>query len=382
MRAEPQQTGFEQALSVRLPSRRDERWKWTDLRAALREPMPASAPAVTARAPLLAIDGALEFVFANGHLASAPDSLPDGMQVTREDGDDRLPKEILAGVAHEKAEARHVIRITGTLTQPLHLRFLSEGNGMHHTAIEVILEDGAEASVIESLEGGEGAWFANGLLRFTLGTGASLERLIVQQAGPDAVQIHHATATLAAGAAFTQATLGFGAKLCRLETQLTHQGEGARAVLNGAYLLSGKAHLDNTTDVTHAVPGAVTEELYKGVLTGKSRGVFQGRFFVARDAQQTDARMAHNALLLSDEAEVDAKPELMIYADDVQCAHGNTVGALDEEALFYMRQRGLTEHAARALLIQAFVAGAFDAVASDDLRAALTGLIDSWLEAR
>ncbi|NHK27783.1 Fe-S cluster assembly protein SufD [Parvularcula flava] len=362
-----------------LPSRRDERWKWTDVRAALREEKQPSVQSVSSRAPLLALDQPIEFLFANGHLSQAPASLPDGVTLSR-GGGYPLFRENLPNIATEKAEATYVLTVSGKLDRPIHLRFLSEGSGMHHTSVQVVLEEGAEASVVESLEGGEDAWFANGVMRFTLAKGASLERLILQQANDDAVQVHFAMANLAAEANFTQGTLGFGSKLCRLETQVLHEGEGARAVLNGAYLLSGRRHLDNTTDVGHTVPGCVTEELYKGVLADKGRGVFQGRFYVAKDAQQTDARMAHNALLLSDEAEVDAKPELMIYADDVQCAHGNTAGALDTEALFYMRQRGLTEAQARAMLVQAFVAEAFEHISDDDVKARLTALIETWLD--
>ena len=393
MRPDHQFTEFEKALIATLPggedggvfagglpSRRDERWKWTDLRAALREPKEASTSDIAARKPLLSVAEPLEFVFANGHMAAAPDSLPEGVRLSKDDGDTRVFKETMPNLAAEKAEHTYVLRIDGKLDRPIHLRFLSEGSGMHHTSVEVELADGAEASVIESLEGGQGDWFANGLMRFALGNGASLERLIVQQANESAVTVHHAGVEMGESASFTQGTLGFGAKLARIETQLMQAGEGARAVLSGAYLLSGKSHLDNTTDVSHAVPNCTTEELYKGVLADKSRGVFQGRFYVARDAQKTDARMAHNALLLSDAAEVDAKPELMIYADDVECAHGNTAGALDDEAMFYMRQRGLTEKAARALLVQAFVAEAFLHVSDENISAQLTGLIESWLD--
>jgi Fe-S cluster assembly protein SufD len=149
---------------------------------------------------------------------------------------------------------------------------------------------------------------------------------------------------------------------------VTHPGAGARARLDGLYFLRDRRHADITTVVTHTGIDGATDQLTKGVVDDQARGIFQGRIVVSPGADRTDARMGHHALILSDRAEVDGKPELEIYADDVACAHGNTVGALDEEAMFYARQRGLTEADARALLTAAFLGEVTDRIAHESAR--------------
>jgi Fe-S cluster assembly protein SufD len=156
--------------------------------------------------------------------------------------------------------------------------------------------------------------------------------------------------------------LAFGSKLCAAgNAPVTHQETGAKATLNAAYLCAAGHHADITTEVRHGAPACVTRQLTKGAVLDGGRGVFQGKFFVPRNVgQKTDADMQHNALLLEEGAEVFAKPELEIYADDVECAHGNTSGALEANQMFYMRQRGIAEEEARALLTEAFIAEALE----------------------
>jgi Fe-S cluster assembly protein SufD len=165
-----------------------------------------------------------------------------------------------------------------------------------------------------------------------------------------------------------QAVLATGARRQRLETRVRHGGGGAKARLDGVYLLGDGRHSDQTTEVVHETPDGDTSQLTKGVVRGRSRGVFQGRIVVAKGADRTDARMGHHALILSEQAEVDSKPELEIYADDVQCAHGNTVGQLDEAALFYARSRGIPEDEARAMLTEAFLGEVIDRIAHAEAR--------------
>jgi Fe-S cluster assembly protein SufD len=159
-----------------------------------------------------------------------------------------------------------------------------------------------------------------------------------------------------------------GARLQRHETHVFHPGGGAHVRLDGLYLLAGKRHADLTTVVTHALPDGDTRQLTKGLAKDQARGVFQGRIVVEEGADRTDARMGHHALLLTDGAEIDAKPELEIYADDVSCAHGNTVGSLDENALFYMKARGLPDADARALLMEAFIGEVVDGIEHEAVR--------------
>ena len=162
-----------------------------------------------------------------------------------------------------------------------------------------------------------------------------------------------------------------GARLQRHETHVRHPGGGAEARLDGLYILEAKRHTDLTTVLTHAAPDGTTTQLTKGLVKDQARGVFQGKIVVEEGADRTDARMGHHALLLNDGAEVDAKPELEIYADDVSCAHGNTVGSIDEDALFYIRSRGIPEAEARALLMEAFVGEVVDRIEHEPARDAV-----------
>jgi len=172
------------------------------------------------------------------------------------------------------------------------------------------------------------------------------------------------------GAVLDGFILAVGAGLVRRETRMLMAGEGGEAALSGAYIGRGDALIDNTTFVTHAAENATSQQFFRGVLDDRSRGVFQGKVLVREGAQGTDGQQQHKALLLSDKAEVNAKPELEIYADDVQCAHGATVGALDDDQLFYMRARGLPELQARALLTESFLSEAVEKITHEAVRAA------------
>ncbi|MGD9979932.1 MAG: SufD family Fe-S cluster assembly protein [Hyphomonadaceae bacterium] len=212
---------------------------------------------------------------------------------------------------------------------------------------------------------------------FTLEPSAALTRVVIQT-GAD-LPLSIARARLGAGAKYTQFVLAFGGRLARIESHVSVEGEGAEVTLNGAYLAGGGRHADLTSVIEHKAPGGVTRQLIKGVARKGGRGVFQGKIVVDRGAQKTDARQHHQGLLLEDGAEIFAKPELMIHADDVQCAHGNTAGGLDERALFYMRSRGIPEAEARALLIEAFLAETIPATLPEELRDELSQLMRKWL---
>lgn len=212
---------------------------------------------------------------------------------------------------------------------------------------------------------------------FDLEPGAALTRVVIQT-GAD-LPLSVARVKLGAGAKFTQFVLAFGGRLARIETHVTVEGDGAEVTLNGAYLAGGARHADLTSVIDHKAPNAVTRQLIKGVARKGGRGVFQGKIVVERVAQKTDARQHHRGLLLEDGAEIYAKPELMIHADDVQCAHGNTAGGLDEQALFYMRSRGIPEADARSLLIEAFLMETVPSGLPEELREELGEAIRIWL---
>jgi Fe-S cluster assembly protein SufD len=333
-----------------FPTRRLEGWRWSDLQRVLKTLPPESPPVGLApgQGPFhgLAED---ELLFVNGR---GPDTL-----VLRQAQDEGFYSS--GSSPHgEPVEPRG-----RTLTGALILRFVSDAVGTgHEVCIRLHVPENASATLFESYEGRGSAYFANTLIEIELGAGARLERIVRLDEPADAVSISTSAVRLSAGSAFRQTVLASGARLQRHETHVRHPGQGATAEVNGAYVLRAQRHFDLTTTVTHEGEGGTTRQLIKGVVADESRGVFQGRITVLAGADRTDARMGHHALVLSDRAEVDAKPELEIWADDVQCAHGNTVGSLDENALFYARSRGMTEAQARALLTEAFLGQAVDGI--------------------
>lgn len=215
---------------------------------------------------------------------------------------------------------------------------------------------------------------------FRVAAGARLTRVVLQNA-VDGVILDCVRVTLERGAAFRQFVFAEGARLARIET-IVDAEEGASVELNGLYAAAAGRHADLTSLVTHKGAGGATAQLVKGVADAGGRGVFQGKIVVERCAQKTDARQRHSGMLLSEGAEIFAKPELMIHADDVACAHGNTIGGLDEAALFYLRSRGVPANEARALLTEAFLLEAVPAWLEGEVRAEIEGLVAAWVRAR
>jgi Fe-S cluster assembly protein SufD len=252
------------------------------------------------------------------------------------------------------------------------IRQLADGVG----AFDAISVAAGETRAIHDTPA-SGALAATGR-QINVGQGASVSRVLVQT-GSD-ITLDRAEVEVAESGVFRQFTIALGGRLARLETDVRVVGAGARVELAGIYLAGDGCHADLTSRVEHHGVGAETRQLTKGAVRAGGRGVFQGKFLVGRGAQQTDARQHHQALLLDEKAEVFAKPELEIYADDVACAHGNTAGALDEAALFYMRQRGLPLEAARALLVEAFLIDAIPDWLDHGTRAVALGMIRDWLE--
>ena len=212
--------------------------------------------------------------------------------------------------------------------QVVALDVVSRGDGAHACSVRIAVSPGVRATLLESYRGA-GGYLAQTTLSIDVGEGARLERILLAEEDAEAVAVSQTEVQLAPRAEFVQTTLASGARRQRLETRVHHPGGHAQLRLDGAYLLEAKRHADLTTAVTHEGLDGFTDQLTKGVVRDQARGVFQGRIVVAEGADKTEARMGHHALILSDQAEVDAKPELEIYADDVACAHGNTVGAID-----------------------------------------------------
>ena len=256
----------------------------------------------------------------------------------------------------------------------------NRGDGAHTGTFSLSVGIGKTLVLLESYEG-QGDHVSELDLSIALADGGRLERVLLVDETAGGVLVSRADVTLSPSATFVQTVITSGARRQRIETRVAHPGGGASARLDGVYLLADQRHADITTVVTHAGPHGTTDQLTKGVVRDQARGVFQGRITVKPGADKTDARMGHHALILSERAEVDAKPELEIFADDVACAHGNTVGALDEEALFYAEQRGIPEPEARAMLTEAFVGEVIDRIQHDGAREVVRAWVGERLRA-
>ena len=372
---------FDAFAATGLPHRRMEAWKWTDFKAKLTSVEAAARGAQCA--PLPATDNAV-ITFSAGAVA-LPSSLPNGVKLhERKDAQALGNAEDAPLAAMTAALAGRVggldtliIEVTEHATTPLHIVTKSDRDETNFARVAVIVRPGAHLDLIESHVGGAG--FSSFLIEIGMQEGGSFNRTVLQRGSADEAQAITAIVKLGNASKYTQTALAFGANVARLETRLTHQESGSHARLNGAYLCANGFHADFTSHVRHGAPSSVTRQVTKGAVLDGGTGVFQGKFHVPRTiGQHTDADMQHQALLLEDGAEVFAKPELEIYADDVECAHGNTSGALDQNQLFYMRQRGIPKAQARALLTEAFIAEALE-TAHESVREALIDAARSFL---
>lgn len=364
---------FEAFAKTGLPHRRIEGWRWSDFRAAVKT---LDTPKTPPAADPLAGDVATLHFTPGGY--TAPKSLPPVLRLLPKDdvqaagGAEDFP---LGALAAALSSGTLLAEVSGTA--PVHLHMVFSGPGaINASRIVFLLRPGAELHVSESHLGG--AALSAALIEFTLQKGARLHRTVYQKGSVGEAQAVTALIEQDAEAETTQTVLAFGAGITRLETYLTHRETGSNAVLNAAYLAGKGFHCDLTSQVRHGARACVTRQVTKGAVLDGGRGVFQGKFIVPRNSgQQTDASMQHNALLLEEGAEVFAKPELEILADDVQCAHGNTSGALDANQLFYLRQRGIPLPQARALLTEAFIAQALEAAGEHE--GVLRAQASEWL---
>jgi Fe-S cluster assembly protein SufD len=282
------------------------------------------------------------------------------------------------GAIVEVAEGAHIDR-------PLHLVFVygSEPAAAVFSRSAVIVGAGASLTLIESHEGPDGvAYQVNAALDLVVGDRARFDRVTANREGRDALHLATLNAFVGAKAEFFDMSFLTGGSVVRNQLFVKSAGAGATLNLNGASLIAGRQHADISLLLDHAVAGCRSRELFKSVLDGASQGVFQGKIIVRPGAQKTDARMMTRALLLSEDAEADNKPELEIFADDVQCGHGATSGALDDNLKFYLMARGIPEKEAETLLIQSFVGEAIETVAHEAVRDALMEATLQWLAER
>jgi Fe-S cluster assembly protein SufD len=390
-----------------LPSRRIEEWKYTDLRALMREAKPlAPLPDAAARrwaaesAALLASIDARRIVFVDGSFVPELSDLSDlepglsirSMASALEAGDTRVLTRIGpisptadTAMALNTAFMRDgaVIDVAAgvALARPIHLVFVAarkEASAVFTRSLAMIGK-GARAMLVESHEGSSEQQ-VNTAMELDVADEAHVDHVKITAAG--ALHVSTMMAAVGAHSRFNEFLFTAGAAVVRNQIVVRFAGTGTIAGIRGASLLKGNQHADTTLLVDHVAEGCTSRETFKSVLDGESRGVFQGKIIVRPGAQKTDAKMATHALLLSDTAESDNKPELEIFADDVQCGHGATSGALDEDLLFYLRARGIAQPEAEALLIQAFVGEAVEGIEHAGLRDVLMEQVVKWLNAR
>lgn len=247
--------------------------------------------------------------------------------------------------------------------------------------LKITLEEGAELTLVERHDG-QGAYWKNMVTEIEIGQNAKLRHIRLNQDSDDAVQTNIVHITTARDAVYDGFSMNINGKLTRHEIHAEIQGQGAEVSFNGINLAKNTQHLDTTIIIEHQAPNCRSNQFYRTLLDDKSHCVFQGKVHVHQIAQKTDGYQLSNALLLSPDAEMDTKPELEIYADDVKCSHGATTGQLDEEPLFYLRQRGLSEAQARLLLMQAFVDEAVDKIDNETIRDEVWQIANKWLQAQ
>jgi Fe-S cluster assembly protein SufD len=376
-----------------LPGVHDEAWKYTSLRPLLdidfHEPLTPldDGPALRALAPAIE---APTIVFMHGrfradlsaqsdrvHLAPFA-AVPQFGRLARPD------REKMVALNTMLAEDGAILNVSdgvdaGTLVL-LNLGGDSHGRPLgFHPRHAISLGRGAKLTLID-ISVGRGVYLHNAVSEIVVGEGATLTHIRLQDEAPEAFHFSTLYAEIAAGGTYDSFALNLGSRMARTEIHAALTGEGGAAHLNGAQLLHGAQHADFTTVVQHQAPNCASRQTVKNVLADHARGVFQGRIEVARGAQKTDGYQMNQALLLSPTAEIDSKPELEIFADDVKCSHGATVGELDPVQLFYLRSRGIPENDARAILVRAFLTEALDGISHEAARAALDQAIDRWWE--
>ena len=269
--------------------------------------------------------------------------------------------------------------------QPIRMVFLTDLEADAVAAANprnlVVAEDNSQATLVEIHRGNDGtAYFTNAVTEISVAAGARLHHYKLQDEGDAALHLANLQVRLGRDATYDNFILSLGARLARNDIGAVLAATGIDCRLSGAYVARDSQHMDTTSFIDHAEPDCRSREVYAGVLDGRSRGVFQGKIVVRRDAQRTDGHQLNRALLLSKGAEIDSKPELEIYADDVKCSHGATAGEIDADALFYLRTRGIGEDEARALLIEAFLMEALEEISvpavRDDFAARLKARLD------
>ncbi len=387
-----------------LPDRRQEAWRQTRLKGIIDTNFEAPS---TSGAPRVDTGGwrrpdAHLMVFVDGIHSpdlSAVGKLPDGVVVssilTAAATGSNLVERHLGSLApqdgHPFAALNTALLTDGallwvpdsvTVEEPIQLLFVTTGSDRPTVVaprLLIVAGDNSRLTVEEHHAGGETLSLSCPVTELVVGDNASVEHVVVQDESRKTSHLAVQHVRLCRNARYTAQSISLGADLARSDISVVLDGEGAEARLDGLYLTDGTQQADSHLTVRHARPHCASHQLYKGVLGGRSRSVFTGKIIVDQDAQKTDARQSNRNLILSDAAVANSNPQLEIFADDVRCTHGSTVGRLDEDALFYLQARGIGRADARQLLIRAFTGEILDRIAIAPLRERLEGRVGSWL---
>jgi Fe-S cluster assembly protein SufD len=385
-----------------LPHRRIEEWKYTDLRALMREAKPLAEPAgAKGSVPVLPGFDCSLIAMVNGRYeagwsdfkTSDPNiefselfdfaARQTGYRLGNMPGKDDIALSLNTAFMTGGIALR--VKKGASVEKPLHVAHVVAGkaaSAMYPRSV-VIVEPGARVTLIESFSGPAGIDYqVNSAFELVIGEGAHVDHVKIGFDGDAALRVSTLGVSVGAKAHYNDFVFTIGGAVVRNQTFVRFGGEGTEASIGGATLIKSKQHVDNTLVINHAAGGCTSRERFRTVLDQESHGVFQGKIIVEPHAQKTDAKMASHALLLSDEAEADNKPELEIFADDVQCGHGATAGALDSGLKFYLMSRGIPGKQAEALLIQAFAGEAIEEIAHEGVREALMSAAVKWLDMR
>jgi Fe-S cluster assembly protein SufD len=392
-----------------FPTTRDEDWRFTNLGPIAQTVFrPADAQVRQVDADALepfAFAGltAPRVVFVNGRYApglSALAGLPQGVRVQSLAQAMTADRALLEGHLARYADIQRdsfsalntalmedgaFIQISRStvLEQPIHVLYVSAPGAepmATHPRTLIVAGENSQAAVVEDYVSlGDGITFSNGLTEMVAGDGSVLDHYLIERESPRAYSVCTLRSQQGRSSNLTSHTLLMGGALVRRNIHPVLAGEGGECLINGLFMAKGRQHMDNFMWVEHLSPRCASRQFYKGVLDDQARGVFHGRIVVHKDAQKTDAKQTNMNLLLSEEAQIDTKPQLEIYADDVKCTHGATVGQIDDDAIFYLRARGIPEASARALLLFAFAGEMLQRMKVEPVRRHLEELVRRWM---
>ncbi len=388
-----------------LPSKKEEDWKYTSLWELSQQEFThqASESTITAeqveQAALL--DDSYRLVIADGIFSaelSNLTNLPEGLFICPLSSEQGLAKaQPHLGQQVELAKAGFnalnmllmndgymiAVKAEAQIDKPIEVLVINSGATQHlatHLRNVVVMEENCKATLIEHYVGlSDAVSLTNVITEVVLSSDAELNHYKLQQESPNAFHIATLSANQGRGSQWNTSSIALGAKLARTDVQSKLVGQESHTTMDGLYIVTGEQHVDHHTRIDHTVPNTTSEELYKGVLDEQSHAVFNGKVIVHKDAQKTDANQQNHNLLLSRGCEIDTKPEMEIYADDVKSAHGSTVGQINEDNLFFLRARGLDEVTARSLLTYAFAVDVLERISSATIREALSAQVEKHL---